>query len=177
MGAGADSHWRRGARRLLPALVAYALVEAVAVVVFRWRWGPAITAIRRFNKGVLNPLMLTVAGSSWWYAAALEHVGRRSGRTYVTPVVAVRAGERFLVPLPYGSDVDWCRNVIAAGSCVLVDHGTRYELDDPRVVPAAEVAADIPARRRRLLGLFGVDAYLTSRVDGSAPSFAASGRG
>ena len=38
-------------------------------------------AVRRFNRRWLNPVMLRMAGRPNWYAARLEHVGRRSGRT------------------------------------------------------------------------------------------------
>ena len=36
--------------------------------------------VRQFNKHVLNPVMRLAAGRRHWYAAALHHVGRRSGR-------------------------------------------------------------------------------------------------
>ncbi len=43
--------------------------------------------------------------------------GRRSGRTYTTPVIIVENGERFLVA-PYG-EVGWVRNARAAGRVTL----------------------------------------------------------
>jgi deazaflavin-dependent oxidoreductase (nitroreductase family) len=43
--------------------------------------------------------------------------GRRSGRTYATPVILVENGERWLVA-PYG-EVGWVRNARAAGQVTL----------------------------------------------------------
>lgn len=74
---------------------------------------PALTAVRRNNKFVLNPVILKRGGAT---VTAVHHVGRRSGKPYVTPVWADRAGRSFFVHLPYGTDVDWCRNVLAGGA-------------------------------------------------------------
>ena len=66
--------------------------------------------------------------------AILEHRGRRSGRTYRTPVQArpVRAG--FVIPLTWGEQADWFRNVRTAGVCVLHWQGATYRLVGPCVV-------------------------------------------
>jgi deazaflavin-dependent oxidoreductase (nitroreductase family) len=104
-------------------------------------------AVRRYNKYVLNPLMLRLAGRRHWYASALHHVGRRSGRAYVTPVVADAVAGGYLVPLPYGSDVDWLRNVLAAGTCTLDVHGRTVALHAPQVLPAERVLPLLPSSR------------------------------
>src|SRR5215472_1495523 len=96
--------------------------------------------VRTVNEHVTNPLLMHWAGRGDFYAAALHHVGRRSGREYVTPVVAKpMAGDRFVIPLPYGEDTDWCRNVIAAGGARLVVSGASMHVVNPRVarLPAA----------------------------------------
>ena len=89
-------------------------------------------AIRVFNKRVLNPAMLTVAGRHHWYAAALHHTGRTTGRDYATPVVAVPVEGGYVIPLPYGEDVDWLKNVLAKGGATLVFDGATHELVSPR---------------------------------------------
>ena len=81
---------------------------------------PLKNAVRVFNKHVLNPAMLTLAGRKHWYAAVIRHTGRRSGKSYATPVVADRVADGFILPLPYGTGVDWLRNVLAAGSATIV---------------------------------------------------------
>jgi hypothetical protein len=37
-------------------------------------------AVRVFNKHVLNPAMMQLAGRKYWYAAVIRHTGRRSGK-------------------------------------------------------------------------------------------------
>jgi hypothetical protein len=71
--------------------------------------------MRALNKRILNPIMMRTAGRRHWYAAAIRHKGRRSGKEYATPVIAqpTRQGG-FIVPLPYGEGVDWLKNVRAA---------------------------------------------------------------
>ena len=76
---------------------------------------PLKNAVRVFNKHVLNPVMMNLAGRKHWYAAVIRHTGRRSGKSYATPVVADRVADGFILPLPYGTGVDWLRNVLAAG--------------------------------------------------------------
>jgi deazaflavin-dependent oxidoreductase (nitroreductase family) len=87
--------------------------------------------LRKFNKYLLNPIMLRFAGRRRFYAAVLHHAGRRSGRSYTTPVVADPIEGGFLVPLPYGSDTDWCRNVLAAGRATLDRQGETFEVIRP----------------------------------------------
>lgn len=115
---------------------------------------PANGAVRTFNKHLLNPVMLHLAGRRHWYAARIEHVGRRSGRPYATPVVARPVAGGFALPLPYGRDTDWCRNLLAAGGGVVTYDGTRCTVTAPRVVPAARVVDDVtPSWRRMLAGV------------------------
>lgn len=123
-------------------------------------------AVRRFNKRILNPAMLLLAGRRHWYAAALHHVGRRSGRTYDTPVVAEPVGDGFVVPLPYGTDVDWLRNVRAAGRATIDTHGRHYEVDQPRVIGAGQALPLVRPSRRRVWQRLHIDNYLLVHVTG-----------
>ena len=50
----------------------------------------------------------------------IRHVGRRSGRTYEAPVILGQVPEGFVAELTYGDSVDWYRNAVAAGGCVVV---------------------------------------------------------
>ncbi|AYE95258.1 nitroreductase [Mycobacterium paragordonae] len=117
-------------------------------------------AVRHFNKHVLNPVMMTVAGSRFWYASVIEHTGRNSGRHYSTPVVAVPVSGGFVVPLPYGTGVDWLRNVLAAGSATITTKGQTYHVERPEVVDAAAVEPELPAPRRKVFHAFDVDSYV-----------------
>jgi len=90
---------------------------------------PVTNAVRVFNKYVLNPAMLNLAGRKHWYAALIRHTGRRSGKHYATPVVADRFADGFILPLPYGTGVDWLRNVLAAGRATVRVGGENFAAD------------------------------------------------
>lgn len=118
-------------------------------------------AVRTFNKFVLNPAMLLLAGRRWWYAGVIRHTGRRTGRSYATPVVVNPvAGDGFVVPLPYGTEVDWLRNVLAAGKATVTVGGESYEVREPQVISAAAAAPLLSDRRRREFARFGIGHYL-----------------
>jgi hypothetical protein len=88
------------------------------------------------------------------YLVTLEVRGRRSGRIVTLPLVmAVVDGERYLVSM-LGAEVDWVRNMKAAGGNVALRHGRREE------VRLEEVAID---RRAPIL-----KAYLR-RAPGARP--------
>ena len=62
------------------------------------------------------------------YLVTLEVRGRRTGRRISLPLVMVIVdGERYLVSL-LGAEVDWVRNVKAAGGNVTLRHGRREEV-------------------------------------------------
>jgi len=116
--------------------------------------------MRVFNKHVLNPVMLMVAGRGGFYASVINHTGRRSGKHYRTPVVADRVADGFVVPLPYGEHVDWLQNLQAHGSGTLRHAGRTYTVQMPTVVDAATAEAELPPRRRRVLQRFGVKRFV-----------------
>ncbi|WP_326545532.1 nitroreductase/quinone reductase family protein [Mycolicibacterium sp. ND9-15] len=116
--------------------------------------------IRPFNKHVLNPLMLRLAGRRHWYAAVIRYTGRRSGRRYATPVVADRVEDGLIIPLPYGTRVDWLRNVLAAGRATVQVGGQTYDVVEPTIIDAAVAEPQLPARRRRLFQHSHIDKYL-----------------
>ena len=64
---------------------------------------PAPRSIARFNRRFTNRLFLRVAGHLPGFAI-VSHVGRKSGRTYRTPVNAFRANDRYIIALTYGSE-------------------------------------------------------------------------
>jgi deazaflavin-dependent oxidoreductase (nitroreductase family) len=117
------------------------------------------TLIRGFNKHVLNPAMLHLAGRPHWYAARLEHVGRRSGRSYATPLVAAEVPGGFVIPLPYGPDVDWLRN-LRAGGAVLVTGGRRYALSAPEVLRTGEIFDELPRKEQLRARLWRIDHWV-----------------
>lgn len=98
------------------------------------------TRIRTFNKHILNPVLGRIARSSFGPFAIIRHVGRRSGKTYETPVIVFPMTGGFVLALTYGTEVDWFRNVTAAGRCVLLWHRREYAVSkiEPITLAAAQ---------------------------------------
>jgi deazaflavin-dependent oxidoreductase (nitroreductase family) len=103
--------------------------------------------VRQFNKRTLNPAILSFAGHPLRPYAVIHHVGRRSGQTYATPVNVRPTPEGFIIPLYYGSNVDWCRNVLAAGRCTITWKGNDYPVVEPEVIDPATVLSLVPLPR------------------------------
>ena len=107
-----------------------------------------------------RPLALRSAGKQGSGTSVVRHVGRRSGRTYETPVVAARRDDSFFIALPYGKRTDRLKNVLADGSAVIVTNGRAYEVDRPEVIPMTDATAWFRPREQRMHRQFHVDAAL-----------------
>jgi len=121
---------------------------------------PLLNGIRASNKYLLNPLMTRLAGRKYWYASAIRHTGRRSGKQYVTPVVAERVPDGFVIPLPYGTDTDWVRNVVAAGRATVKCHGETRDVVRPTLIDAAEALPQVPTQHGGTYERFGIERFL-----------------
>jgi deazaflavin-dependent oxidoreductase (nitroreductase family) len=77
-------------------------------------------------KNTLNRITSLIARSGYGPFSLIRHVGRKSGRTYETPVILASVPEGFIAELTYGDKVDWYRNAVAAGGCVVVQHRKEY---------------------------------------------------
>ena len=114
---------------------------------------------------VLNPAVMKLAGRRHiWFAAQIHHVGRRSGRPYLTPVGARLAGQTFVIPLTFGNQSDWCRNVRAAGGCAIRLGGTDYRATRPVLADRAEASELVRTAfspvERAIFRLLGIRQYL-----------------
>jgi deazaflavin-dependent oxidoreductase (nitroreductase family) len=145
------------------AAVASAALATVFLVGMRTKSPAVVDRVRRFNRAVTNPRVLRKAGSPGASASVIHHLGRISGRPYETPVGPFAIGDQFVIALPYGPGADWVRNVRAHGSATLVHEGRTVRVDQPVVVPLAEVLADLPSSEQRTLRLFGVNQCLRIR--------------
>lgn len=125
--------------------------------------GPLRRAIRTANKYVLNPIIRRFAGRRNSYAGIIRHTGRTSGKQYSTPVGVERIPGGYLIPLGYGAQVDWLRNVLAAGRAEVIVDGGAHEVGDPKVIDAEETMPMLEPRLRRRLGRLGIAQYLTVR--------------
>ena len=120
--------------------------------------------VRVFNKHVLNPAVMRLAGRKHFYAAAIQHTGRSSGRHYVTPVAATRVADGFVVPLPYGPHTDWLRNLQAERHGSLRFHGQTFAVSSPTVIDAANATAELPPNRRWIMKALGMQNFVHLNV-------------
>ena len=106
--------------------------------------------LARFNRYVSNPIQRLWAGRLPGYAI-IEHVGRRSGKPYRTPVNAfatsVDGKPGVAVPLAYGPDRDWLKNLKAAGSGKMRRNGKTIGITNPNIVSRDAAAAHVTRGR------------------------------
>lgn len=151
----------------LGTLVLLMLVPVLLVVVFliALRYvKPFREWVRQFNKRTFNPAVLKRAGSTSSSYGVIHHVGRRSGRSYSTPIVAEPTADGFVIPLPYSKDVDWLRNVQAAGQCTITLNGNEYKVHEPELIDAPAAMAMVPPLVRRAWRIMGMGTLQYLRV-------------
>ena len=117
---------------------------------------------------VLNPVMRKLAGGRHMrMAAEIRHVGRRSGRPYVTPAGARLTGDTFVIPLTFGNQSDWSRNVRASGGCTIRLEGTEYRAVQPELADRDQAAPAVRAAfgpvERAMFRMLGIRQYLLLR--------------
>jgi deazaflavin-dependent oxidoreductase (nitroreductase family) len=115
--------------------------------------------MRRVNRAVTNRLMRPIAGVVP-PLAVMHHVGRKSGRAYDTPVLAFPVAEGYVTPLPYGTDTDWCRNLLEAGKGRLGRLGRVIPVRNPRIVGGDAALPLLPAPLRPGLRMASLPGYL-----------------
>ncbi|GAA0614815.1 hypothetical protein GCM10009547_15850 [Sporichthya brevicatena] len=120
--------------------------------------------LRPLVRETVNRHQLRTAGRPGARAALIRHRGRRSGRTYETPVTPTLTDDGFLIALPFGDRADWVRNVLAAGEATLVREGVEHAVRDPEVVPMADVADCFDPGDQRAHRRFGVTLALRLRT-------------
>jgi deazaflavin-dependent oxidoreductase (nitroreductase family) len=102
-------------------------------------------------KNTLNRVTVRAARKGGGPFSLIRHVGRRSGKTYETPVVLARVPEGFVAELTYGENVNWFRNIEAAGGCIVVFGGEEYRVEGMEPLDAAAGRAAFPIVRRAIL--------------------------
>jgi deazaflavin-dependent oxidoreductase (nitroreductase family) len=119
------------------------------------RWMPA------FNRRVTN--RVTGRFATWAPGfGVVVHRGRRSGRTYRTPVNVFTTPDGYMVALTYGTESDWVRNVMAEGGCELETRGRVLHLGSPRIVHDDSLRMAPPAIRPILRMLDVADLLMLS---------------
>lgn len=117
--------------------------------------------LRPLTIRIANPLTRRFAGRLPGFGL-LTYTGRRSGRTYHTPINVFKRDGNYVFALTYGAEVQWVKNVTAAGGCDLRVRGRDVRLVDPDVFgdPACRL---MPAPVRIFLRLNRVSEFLRMR--------------
>ncbi|TDC27501.1 DUF385 domain-containing protein [Kribbella albertanoniae] len=99
-------------------------------------------------KNTLNRWTIRLARSGTGPFSLLRHVGRKSGATYETPLIVAAAQDGFIAELTYGENVNWYRNIVAAGGGDLVVDGVEHRVIaiEPYPSDAGRRAFGFPAR-------------------------------
>ncbi|MFR9750020.1 nitroreductase family deazaflavin-dependent oxidoreductase [Nocardia sp. 004] len=121
-------------------------------------------ALANFNRHITNPAAGVLAGRAPGFGIVV-HRGRKSGRSYRTPVMVFTQDGTYRIALTYGRNVDWVKNIRAAGGFTLETRGRVVELTDPvvRHDPAADWA---PWSVRQALKAISAEYYVESRPVG-----------
>src|SRR5258706_2343312 len=118
---------------------------------------------------MLNPLIVKLAGRRHFHMAAqIRHTGRRSGRTYTTPVSARRSGDTVVIALTFGNQSDWSRNVRSAGGATIRIDGEDFDVTRPQLISRQEarplVRAAFSPMDRAGFRMLGIKQVMTLQV-------------
>lgn len=91
--------------------------------------------------------------------AVLHHRGRRSGRSYDTPVQAYSTSDGWLVGLAYDHNAPFALNLLAADEGEMTRAGRRYRISQPRRV-GREALKTLRALAALEMRVVGIDEFL-----------------
>lgn len=124
---------------------------------------PAPKVMARFNRRYLNPVMRHLALRLPPFAI-VRHTGRKSEHVYETPVIAFRSGNRLVIALTYGRDVDWVHNVVAAGGATVRSRGRDLAVVAPVIQTDDTGGVPLPGMVRQILTRLTVHDFLHLRL-------------
>jgi deazaflavin-dependent oxidoreductase (nitroreductase family) len=125
-----------------------------------WRFRQVVN---RYVNPIARPVAKRLPGF-----AILTHRGRKSGRTYRTPINVFRRDNNYFFFLTYGSDVQWVKNVLATGTCSIETRGRVVELVEPKLITDPELRPAPPHVRFVERQIAGVTQYLRMRASSSS---------
>jgi deazaflavin-dependent oxidoreductase (nitroreductase family) len=105
--------------------------------------------LARFNRYVTNPIQRVWAGFVPTMGI-VEHVGRRSGKRYRTPVNVFATEDGLAVLLTYGPNRDWVKNLDTAGGGRIKHYGKTSSYTNPRMMTKAKAAPSVTGLWRPL---------------------------
>ncbi len=119
---------------------------------------PLSRSIARLNRVGLNRVTRYIAPWAPGFGLVV-HQGRRSGKTFRTPVNVFVRGDEYVFALTYGLESDWVKNVQAAGGCELQTRGHTARLVRPRI-EHSRTRPDLPLVVRSILATTNVHDFL-----------------
>jgi deazaflavin-dependent oxidoreductase (nitroreductase family) len=108
--------------------------------------------LARFNRHFTNPLQRMWAG---WAPTMgiLEHVGRKSGKPYRTPLTVFSTDDGVAILLTYGPDRDWLKNIVSSNGGRMRRHGKTFAVTEPQVMSKAKAAESVKGWMRPMFAL------------------------
>lgn len=92
-------------------------------------------------------------------------------RSGVIPPVAIRSTpDGFVLPLPFGERVDWCRNLLAGGGGVIHWRGVHFAVVQPEIIDGATAARSFNPYMRVVLRAFRVKSAIRLRRASDRPT-------
>ena len=120
---------------------------------------PLPAGLARFNRKVTNKLTTPFARRLPWFGV-VRHVGRQTGESYETPLMCWLGADAVTISLTYGSDVDWLKNLVAAGGGEIVVGGKPIKVGTPALIETAEGRSRMPGVVRGALSLLDSDEFV-----------------
>ncbi len=118
--------------------------------------------LARVNVNFSNRFMRVIAARLPWFVV-LEHVGRKSGTVRRTAIMAFhREQGRWILALTYGTEVQWLRNVLAAGGCRIQSRSRWIAVGEPRRFRDPS-RSEVPWLVRPFLALLRVSEFVELR--------------
>lgn len=75
-----------------------------------------------------------------------------------------RASQVVIISLSYGDQVDWLRNILAAGGCEIMHRKERLIATNTEVKHSHEAINQLPEKRRRLFERFKLEKFLRMQI-------------
>lgn len=122
---------------------------------------PLPQALARLNRRVSNPVLGVMARYAPGFGIVV-HTGRNSGRGYRAPVMVFERDGGYRIALTYGRDVDWLKNIRAAGKFEFETRGHTITLTDP-VVGRDASASWAPVGVRQVLVALRAEYFVQAR--------------
>lgn len=113
-----------------------------------------------FNKYFLNRVLRVLGYASRGPFAMIRHVGRKSGKAYETPIIVQPIEGGFVIALTYGSEVDWYRNIVAAGHCQILWHRREYTISKIEPMTAEAALPNFSRPEKAILRRVGIQHFI-----------------